>query len=597
MKYLENYRATNNLSQAHSVEIYGSSIHTCITIDTLPISGDNVQQFPESSTHITISRKRLLELEYLENNIDTILHISAMEYIVSQTNQNAIQVRLKRETKKQAHAEIIHQKMELYFDNIMKGDIISVGNYLNNDGVISVRNCEGETSLHVSVRIEQSDMVEYLLEHPQLLMNPNIVNAMNPSGQTPLHIACQLKNIELVNQLLESNADPNILNHEGYTPLHYAVLANSIEIVTVLLKSRADILLKNSEGQYALDLAASFDIKLLLQNQRKHMRVWCGWSKEDVGQMDTIFTEHADKYSYCPICLKFVERDEGCIYVSHNCAAEGRTHHSKLFSAYVNKHPENDTECIQWCSICNRIASKNRHYSRSPYDTDASLVQPGNIYETDCQLSNSGGGLLEKYIRFMGLRKSIHTLNDSVSEISEMNAISELVEQMWNAPFLHKISKIVSWKLKLSQFPLRSELPTHEPSAPISIERPEEDKYLLPVLHESGKNSISIDKRCKVIQFIHRTRDGMINEHTNRYISLTTLVHFIELVVRDYTTGLDCQSLGYCWNRGEGCTAVLYPEEIRHALVALNWNENEQVLFAEYERLFAKKITNGMTVR
>jgi hypothetical protein len=218
------------------------------------------------------------------------------------------------------------------------------------------------------------------------------------------------------------------------------------------------------------------------------------------------------------------------------------------------------------------------------------------MFETDCRKSNSGGGLLEKYMRFKELRQCALELNESACEITERNAITQLVETMWNAPFQNTRIQMTPWKLKSESFPLRSEMPEPEKMVEVPIHRPESDKDLLPEFHDSGRNCISLDENLLLIQFIHRMKNGEINEHDEEYISVKSLCRFLNYVIQSYKSGLDCESLGYCWNYKEGCTAVFYPEEIRYAMTKLKCT-TELKLLDEYEKLFNEKFQNGSTVR
>lgn len=545
----------------------------------------------------SIHKHRLDDLLYLEKNLDHIVHDCAIACIMEDTKRKSEGRRLKRITKKMNQTEAIQMAIDAFFADTELGSLEGVRTYLEKNGVCTVLNESGDTALHICVRNKHKELLLYFLECP--IRTKVLLNLPNVTGDTALHIASKLQDEFTVRLLLERGANTDVTNDEGSTPLHCAAKSNSAECVRLLLSANADCLIADGSGNTPVNLTTCCTIQCALNHHRRHIRVWSGWSFEDIQQTDTIFTEHAANYSYCPLCLKFFERSSGCMYMSHNCAAEGRIHHKKLFRKYVTVNSETGSECIQWCSICNRVSGNNCHYSIASYDHDGHLQQPGNICESDCRISSSGGGLVEKYARFLELRKAAHALNESIGDISENNAVLQLVESMWNAPFVHKKPRIIPWKLSTSSFPPRSEIPVQAPvefHAP--VKRPEEDTDLLPEIHAAGYNCISLETDLRRIQFKHRMEDGTVNDHDEEYINCKTLLAFLKQVIHEYKTGLNCEPLGYCWFRMGDCTAVLYPEEIRYAFTLLECNNKEYAeVLSEYEGYFQEKFGSGITVR
>ncbi len=95
---------------------------------------------------------------------------------------------------------------------------------------------EGETILHMTVRLGKFKIVEFLIEQKANL------NAQDAEGNTPLHCAAEQpywyekSSLQISNMLLESGADSNVKNKQGMTPLHLAAKAGNAAMVKVLLK-------------------------------------------------------------------------------------------------------------------------------------------------------------------------------------------------------------------------------------------------------------------------------------------------------------------------------------------------------------------------
>src|SRR3990167_8842477 len=82
------------------------------------------------------------------------------------------------------------------------------------------------------------------------------VNLPNNEGQTALHIAIKIRANEFVELLLEHRADVNLPDNEGQTALHIAIKIRANEFVELLLKHNADVNLPDNKGQTALHIAA-----------------------------------------------------------------------------------------------------------------------------------------------------------------------------------------------------------------------------------------------------------------------------------------------------------------------------------------------------
>ena len=84
-------------------------------------------------------------------------------------------------------------------------------------GDVNERNEQGKTALHLAAYLNQTEVIQGLLQQVGLDLNPQ-----DNDGDTPLHYACARGYLEVVKQLVEAGADINMQNNVGDTPLHKA---------------------------------------------------------------------------------------------------------------------------------------------------------------------------------------------------------------------------------------------------------------------------------------------------------------------------------------------------------------------------------------
>ena len=123
----------------------------------------------------------------------------------------------------------------------------------------------------IAIRDEDASSIASLLRS-----TPNVhVNACDANGETPLHIAVRLRNVTIVEMLLERNANPNSTSYActdfgGYTPLHYACESGSNRIVKLLLSKNASVNCISKSGLSPLLIAVIAGhgkiVKILLEH-------------------------------------------------------------------------------------------------------------------------------------------------------------------------------------------------------------------------------------------------------------------------------------------------------------------------------------------
>ena len=113
----------------------------------------------------------------------------------------------------------------------------------------------GWSSLMYAVKSERKELVEYILEDPDI--NINLRCSLWGDGTT-LHVLCSYTNkIHILKLFLgRRDLDVNIRNKWGWTGLHEACYNNYIEYVKeLLLDARVDPSIRNRLGKTAIDYA------------------------------------------------------------------------------------------------------------------------------------------------------------------------------------------------------------------------------------------------------------------------------------------------------------------------------------------------------
>ncbi|AZL15206.1 ankyrin repeat domain-containing protein [Rickettsiales endosymbiont of Stachyamoeba lipophora] len=116
----------------------------------------------------------------------------------------------------------------------------------------------GNTALHYAAKIEDFNLVKFLLEKGA---NPNITNI---HGETALHATLKHHNSlsadpnfnNMIKLLLKKGTDPNIANNEGNTVIHtvFKWCAPRKDVLNILLDHGANGFIKNNKGLTPLDM-------------------------------------------------------------------------------------------------------------------------------------------------------------------------------------------------------------------------------------------------------------------------------------------------------------------------------------------------------
>ncbi len=106
---------------------------------------------------------------------------------------------------------------------VNSGDADTLRFLIGSGADVDSTTAEGETALHVAVRLGNEKLVEVLIENSALIDRPEPAEGFNP-----LHSASLQGQEEIVRLLIEAGADPEARTDTGQTPL---MLATSLESV------------------------------------------------------------------------------------------------------------------------------------------------------------------------------------------------------------------------------------------------------------------------------------------------------------------------------------------------------------------------------
>lgn len=178
---------------------------------------------------------------------------------------------------------------------IEDGNIDLAKELIKNNVRLDEYNNDGESCLFVSIRLNEFELVELLIETQDFEINHTCTDLRHTpltyaakfncneifeylinkgcnidhkcyNGNTALIYACSNKNTDMVRELLKKNANVKIKNRSGYTPLMYACKTGNLDIVNLLLSvDKTNINEKNEDGYTALMFASANGHKNVVQ--------------------------------------------------------------------------------------------------------------------------------------------------------------------------------------------------------------------------------------------------------------------------------------------------------------------------------------------
>lgn len=276
------------------------------------------------------------------------------------------------------------------------------------------------------------------IPHVDGLPTSALAHAMNPAFLTLFIELPQLdlwKELEALRQYTQTPHFATGGNIDDY----YGGVAYILQKLSTIDDDPEELLTYLGQVPNALNYRWFIDFK---QEQEKRVRAkkpYTGYRQAELRLLDKLLISPVD-LSICPICLSSAERTMGCLYMRHDCRASG-FYHEALYEKYKDAEGK-----ITWCTMCSRIGDSyptaggmgHRHYRKALVD-DAkpgyAPIQPGqteNPFDRDC-VTQGGGGLLEKFARMRRLREYAFELQEQVGAISDYEARTQLVEEVWNS--------------------------------------------------------------------------------------------------------------------------------------------------------------------
>jgi ankyrin repeat protein len=411
------------------------------------------------------------------------------------------------------------------------------------------------------------------------------VNMAVSRGTTPLMRAANLGMSETVSALIRKGANVDAQDVQfGRTALMYAARRNDEITVGILLaegNAKREILDLNDES--AADYADNPELKEILTVVIPDVP-WKGRSREDMEMFDTFF-EDVLNWSFCPVCLGYVQRSEACRYMHHNCKEfRGGFPHKKLYNLYKTEDGN-----IYWCTICGRICKGHRHYPFTPHQAEREpnlvpIVRGADFFGADEQcLKDGGGGTPEKVKRFERLVAWAAELQGQVDRIGNREAREQLVEETWNAPGIQMNTAAILAARKFTTsrdvFPAApSPVVSAAPEGPLpDVKKPADEAALVPEVLETGFDAFEIEDVSPAIRFIHKRPDGSVYRHTDdQLVGKESLTR----IIREMAPKFGTDEFGICFE--PDCGGKLWPEDIEPFIT-------DPAVFEQYKTNFNKK--------
>jgi len=173
-----------------------------------------------------------------------------------------------------------------------------------------IRNKAGRTALHWLAEgrerggevAESVEVLQRLLQTPQLKDSKAPLDVQDEKGDTALHIACRNGNFSVVAALLRARANTTVLNEAKQTPLnaqnvigntalHIACIRGNFDVVKGLLRASANITVLNAENLTPFASASEQNIPRLtnLWEKMKSLTVASGFGDFRVARSSSLY--------------------------------------------------------------------------------------------------------------------------------------------------------------------------------------------------------------------------------------------------------------------------------------------------------------------
>jgi len=168
-----------------------------------------------------------------------------------------------------------------------RGNVNQIGKILDQGAMVDARNRDGDTALHVAVRMDQRQNGEFLISRGanifslnaagfsplfiafsppsssmrEWIINPATTNAKDGLGNNMLHYASQWKLDHAIPIIIRNGISVEEPNATGQTPLFFAIRNDSPSTINVLVENNAKLTARDTQGNSLLHAAVRWNAK------------------------------------------------------------------------------------------------------------------------------------------------------------------------------------------------------------------------------------------------------------------------------------------------------------------------------------------------
>lgn len=145
------------------------------------------------------------------------------------------------------------KKNDPYFVAIENGDLKAIQDGMSSKKITAnAYSSQGFPLLTYAIHKKQQEIIDFLLEQPDLKIDDPRFNFSGDVKQTALHEAVMQDNSDMTRKLLEKGYSPNIIDAYGRTPVHYAIHNCNLDMFKLFIANdKVDLQVKDTqEGGY-----------------------------------------------------------------------------------------------------------------------------------------------------------------------------------------------------------------------------------------------------------------------------------------------------------------------------------------------------------
>ena len=166
-----------------------------------------------------------------------------------------------------------------------KTNVQQISRILDQKASVDARNMDGDTALHIAVRLNQKENAEFLISRGanllslngaglsslyialssnpvrEWIINSNTITAKDSLGNSMLHYAAEWNFINAIPLIIKSGLSINEPNATGQTPLFMAIRTDSPSTIRVLAENKANLNTRDSQGNSALHAAVRWNAR------------------------------------------------------------------------------------------------------------------------------------------------------------------------------------------------------------------------------------------------------------------------------------------------------------------------------------------------